>query len=348
MASPVRPVILSGGAGTRLWPLSTESNPKQFLDLVGGSLFEATLTRLHGLPDLAPALVLAGAQHVDAVDLAVTAIGAEIESVVVEPQGRNTAPAIIAAALLADPDDVLVVLPADHLIDKRNEFVAKVGTAVSVAREGALVLFGVLPTRPETGYGYIETGSAVGAALEVVAFIEKPDPERAEQILTDRHHLWNSGMFVFTARAILEESASLCPDLLAGVNATVPAHRGPRIELGPGFSEVEAVSIDHAVMEHTDRAVVVPIDVGWSDVGSWQSVWESSPHDSSDNVLVGDVAVIDVAGSYIHATSRLVAVAGMEDLVVVETEDAVLVLPRGNSQLVREIVAGLVERLSQD
>jgi mannose-1-phosphate guanylyltransferase len=135
---------------------------------------------------------------------------------------------------------------------------------------------------------------------------------------------------------------------LAGVNATVPAHRGPRIELGPGFSEVEAVSIDHAVMEHTDRAVVVPIDVGWSDVGSWQSVWESSPHDSSDNVLVGDVAVIDVAGSYIHATSRLVAVAGMEDLVVVETEDAVLVLPRGNSQLVREIVAGLVERLSQD
>lgn len=348
MASPVRPVILSGGAGTRLWPLSTESNPKQFLDLLGGSLFEATLTRLGDLPDVAPALVLTGAQHVDAVDRAVMAVGSMVESVVVEPKGRNTAPAIIAAALLSDPDDVLVVLPADHVIEDRKGFVAKVKTAAAIAEEGALVLFGVIPTRPETGYGYIETGSPVGAALEVVAFEEKPDPEQAGRLATDGRHLWNSGMFVFTARAILEQCAVLRADLLAGVRAAVPDGRGPRIELGPGFSEVEAVSIDHAVMEHTDRALVVPIDVGWSDVGSWQSVWESSPHDSSDNVLVGDVAVIDVYGSYIHATSRLVAVAGIEDLVVIETEDAVLVLPRRNSQLVREIVAGLVERLSQD
>ncbi len=348
MASPVRPVILSGGAGTRLWPLSTESNPKQFIDLFGGSLFEATLTRLEGLSDLAPGLVLTGAKHVDAVNRAVTDVGADIESIVVEPQGRNTAPAIIAAALLADPDDVLVVLPADHLIEDRIGFVATVETAVSIARDGALVLFGVTPTRPETGYGYIETGASVGAALEVVAFIEKPDPEQAGQLATDGRHLWNSGMFVFTARAILEQTALIRPDLLAGVRAATSELSDSRVDLAPGFGDVEAISIDHAVMEHTDRALVVPIDVGWSDVGSWEAVWENSPHDSSGNVLIGEVTALNVSGSYIHATSRVVAVAGIEDLVVVETPDAVLIVPRRDSQLVREVVAALAERPGQD
>ncbi|MEX1124058.1 MAG: mannose-1-phosphate guanylyltransferase [Acidimicrobiia bacterium] len=348
MASPVRPVILSGGAGTRLWPLSTGSNPKQFLDLLGGPLFEATLTRLDGLPDVAPALVVTGDQHVEAVERVLMATGTGIESVVVEPQGRNTAPAIIVAALLAEPDDVLVVLPADHLIGDRQGFVREVETAVSIAREGGLVLFGVVPTRPETGYGYIETGSPVGDALEVMAFIEKPDPEQAEQLVTDGRHLWNSGMFVFTARAILEQCSVLQPDLLARVTAALPVPRGARIDLAPSFAEVTAISIDHAVMELTDRALVVPIDVGWSDVGSWEAVWENSPHDPSGNVLVGDVTIRNVSGSYVHATSRLVAVAGIEDLVVVETPDAVLVVPRRNSQLVREIVDNLAERPSQD
>ena len=348
MASPVRPVILSGGAGTRLWPLSTESNPKQFLDLLGGSLFEATLTRLDGLAGVAPAVVLTGAQHVDAVQRAVTAAGVEIDSVVVEPQGRNTAPAIIAAASLADPDDVLVVLPADHLIEDRIGFVAMVETAVSIARDGALVLFGVVPSRPETGYGYIETGVPVGAALEVAAFIEKPAPEQAERFVIDGSHLWNSGMFVFTARAILDQATAICPDLVAGVIATVPGHPGPRVDLGAAFADVDAISIDHAVMEHTDRSLVLPIDVGWSDVGSWEAVWENSSHDASGNVLFGDVTAVNASGSYIHATSRLVAVAGVEDLVVVETPDAVLVVPRMASQLVREIVAAHAERQSQD
>jgi mannose-1-phosphate guanylyltransferase/mannose-6-phosphate isomerase len=348
VASPVRPVILSGGAGTRLWPLSTEWNPKQFLDLLGGSLFEATLSRLAGVGDLAPALVITGASHVDAVEQGVSGVGAAIESVVVEPRGRNTAPAIIAAALIADPDDVLVVLPADHLVEDRAGFVAAVETAVAIARDGALVLFGVTPTRPETGYGYIETGARHGAALEVTAFVEKPEPEQAEQFVTDGRHLWNSGMFVFTARAILDQSAAIRPDLLAGVRASLPEHHGSRVDLAAEFADVEAISIDHAVMEHTDRSLVVPIDVGWSDVGSWEAVWENSPHDESDNVLVGDVTAFEVAGSYIHATSRVVAVAGIDDLVVVETPEAVLILPRRDSQLVRDIVAGLRERPGQD
>ena len=348
MASPVRPVILSGGAGTRLWPLSTESQPKQFLDLLGGSLFEATLTRLDGLPGVTPALILTGAQHVEAVERAVTAVGVAIESVVVEPQGRNTAPAVMAAALLADPDDVLVVLPADHLIEDRLGFVAAVETAVSIAREGALVLFGVVPTRSETGYGYIETGAGAGAALEVAAFVEKPDLEHAERFVSDGSHLWNSGMFVFTARAILDQANAIRPDLLEHVRAAVPGRRTARVDLAPGFADVESISIDHAVMEHTDRSLVLPIDVGWSDVGSWEAVWESSAKDASANVLVGGVTAVESSGSYVHATSRLVAVAGIEDLVVVETADAVLVMPRRASQLVREIVAVLAEQPTED
>jgi mannose-1-phosphate guanylyltransferase len=178
--------------------------------------------------------------------------------------------------------------------------------------------------------------------------MEKPDPELASRLVTDGHHLWNSGMFVFTARAILEQCALIRPDLLAGVRAAVPDQRGRRIDLAPGFADITAISIDHAVMEHTDRALVVPIDVAWSDVGSWEAVWENSSHDAAGNVLVGAVVARDVSGSYIHATSRVVAVAGLEDLVVVETPDAVLVVPRRRSQLVREVVAGLAENPVQD
>ena len=348
MASPVRPVILSGGAGTRLWPLSTESSPKQFLDLLGGSLFEGTLTRLEGMPNLVPAFIVTGAKHVDEVDRSVSAAGAAIGSVLVEPEGRNTAPAIIAAALLADPDDVLVVLPADHLIKDRMGFLAKVEIAVSLALEGHLVLFGIVPTRSETGYGYIEIGDPVGAGFKVLGFVEKPVPELAEVMVAGGRHLWNSGMFVFTAKAIIEECAAIRPDLLTGVTEAIPLQHDVRADLAPSFAEVDSVSIDHAVMELTDRAVVVPIDVGWSDVGSWESVWENAEHDSSENVLVGDVSAQGVSGSYVHATSRVVAIAGVEDLVVVETPEAVLVVSRRNSQLVRDLVADLSKRQLED
>jgi len=328
--------------------LSTESSPKQFLDLLGAPLFEATLTRLEGMPDLAPAYVVTGTKHLDAVERSVSASGVVIESVLVEPQGRNTAPAIIAAALLADPDDVLVVLPADHLIEGGDAFLAKVEAAVSLAIEGHLILFGIVPTRPETGYGYIEIGEPVDAGFHVVSFVEKPDRDRVEDLLEGGRHLWNSGMFVFTARAILEQCAAIRPDLLTGVKNALPLQRGPQLDLAPTFADVDSISIDHALMEHTDRAVVVPIDVGWSDVGSWETVWESSAHDASGNVLVGDVSALDVSRSYVHSTSRLVAIAGVEDLVVVETPEAVLVVPRRNSQLVRDLVVEISRRRRED
>ena len=328
--------------------MSTQASPKQFLDLVGGSLFDATLTRLDGLPGLAPAFIITGAQHLGHVERAVRATGAPVESVVVEPEGRNTAPAVIAAALLADPDDVLVVLPADHLISDRGGFLAKVEAAVVLAEDGHLVLFGIAPTRPEAGYGYIEVGEPVGTAREVAGFVEKPDLEQAQGLVSGGRHLWNSGMFVFTARAILEQCEAIRPDILTGVAGALPQQRGPRVELASGFADLDSISIDHAVMEHTNRAVVLPIDVGWSDVGSWEAVWESASHDASDNVLLGDVSALGVTGSYIQATSRLVAIAGVEDLVVIETPEAVLVVPRKSSQMVRDLFTDISKRPHED
>jgi mannose-1-phosphate guanylyltransferase/mannose-6-phosphate isomerase len=331
-------VILSGGSGTRLWPLSTRDSPKQFLDLLGHTLFEATLARAASLPGAAPALIATGADHLDAVERAVEAAGVEVRSVIVEPAGRNTAPAVVAAALVADPEDILVVMPADHVVTDQVGFDAAVATAVEIAGSGAIVLFGVPPSRPETGYGYIETGDADGNGFRVTQFKEKPEPPVAEQYVADGRHLWNSGMFVFTARVILEECEALEPEITSSVRRALPPERGPRVELGPQFLEAPSLSIDYAVIERTSKAVVVPVDIGWSDVGSWQAVWEAAPRDERGNALAGDVLVDEVTGSYVRATSRRVAVLGVDDLVVVETEDAVLVVPRAESQRVRDIV----------
>ncbi len=334
-------MILSGGSGTRLWPLSTRDNPKQFLDLLGHTLFEATLTRAASLEGVAPALIATGIEHLDAVTHAVDTTGVGVRSILVEPSGRNTAPAVIAAALVADPDDILVVLPADHVITDRDGFRTAVGSAVEIARAGSIVLFGVQPSRPETGYGYIEIGDAVGDGFQVARFKEKPVPALAEEYLSDGRHLWNSGMFVFSARVILEECETVEPDLVASVGRALPPDPGSRVELGPDFVEAPSISIDHAVIERTERAVVVPVDIGWSDVGSWQAVWEVTPHDPDGNAIAGDVLIAEVTGSYVRATSRLVAVLGLDDVVVIETDDAVLVVPRDRSQQVRDIVERL-------
>jgi mannose-1-phosphate guanylyltransferase/mannose-6-phosphate isomerase len=331
-------VILSGGSGTRLWPLSTRDSPKQFLDLLGQTLFEATLARAASLPGAAPSLIATGADHLDAVERAVEAAGFEIRAVLVEPAGRNTAPAVVAAALVANPEDVLVVMPADHVIADQAGFETAVAIAVEIARSGSIVLFGVPPTRPETGYGYIETGDADGNGFRVAQFKEKPEPQVAEEYLADGRHLWNSGMFVFTARVILEECEALEPDIVSSVRRALQPERGARIELGPQFLDAPSMSIDYAVIERTSRAVVVPVDIGWSDVGSWQAVWEAVPRDERGNALAGDVLVDEVTGSYVRATSRRVAVVGVDDLVVVETEDAVLVVPLAQSQRVRDVV----------
>jgi mannose-1-phosphate guanylyltransferase/mannose-6-phosphate isomerase len=332
-------VILSGGSGTRLWPLSTSDRPKQFLSLLGEPLFEATLKRLLGLEGVGPVTVVTGTDHLEAVERAAENASVDLASIVIEPVGRNTAPAVVAAALVSDPDDVLVVLPSDHTITDVAAFRSVVAKAVSLAAEGALVTFGAEPSRPETGYGYIEKGESIDGGFRVARFKEKPGGEEAARMVAANTHLWNSGMFVFTARAFLDEARRHTPDLVKVVEDSLPVDRSGKISLGESFAEVSSISVDHAVMEKTESAVVLPMDVGWSDIGSWESLWELSDADDAGNALVGDVTIVDVTGSYVLSSSRKVAVAGVEGLVVVETPDAVLIVPLAKSQLVRDLVA---------
>jgi len=335
----IRPVILSGGAGTRLWPLSRRESPKQFLELLDEPLFEATLRRAAGVPGVGPITVVTGAEHVPAVEKAVAAASAEVAAVLIEPSGRNTAPAVIAAALVSDHEDVLLVLPADHLISDGAAFAAAVGRAADLARDGELVTFGIEPTRAETGYGYIEKGDVIEGGFRVASFKEKPGADEAARLFADGAHLWNSGMFVFTAGRIVEEARRHVPELVAGVSGVMPAGRSGMLKIGDGFVAVASISVDHAIMERTGHAVVVPLDAGWSDVGSWQAVWEQSAKDGSGNVVSGEVLTFDVAGSYLRSTSRTIAIAGVEGLVVVETPDVVLIVPVDRSQLVKDLAA---------
>lgn len=336
--SVIRPVILSGGSGTRLWPLSTRAEPKQFVKLFGEhSLFELTMVRLEGVEGVGEPMVVTGAGHVDHVRRAGEHSGIVPSTVVVEPIGRNTAPACVAAALVADPRDVLVVLPSDHLIADVAGFRDAVSKAADEAKGGAIVTFGIVPTRPETGYGYIQAGEQTGSAFEVARFKEKPDLDEAQSMLDAGRHSWNSGMFVFTAEVLLAEAEEHSADLLAAVREAIPPSNGSTVELGEAFGKAERISIDHAIMEKTDRAVVIPIDVGWDDVGSYEALWSVSDKDDDGNAFKGDVIAADLTGSMVHATSRTVAVAGLSDVVVVETPDSVLVIPRSASQAVREL-----------
>lgn len=329
-------MILSGGVGERLWPLSTESRPKQFAELVpDGPLLGLTLRRLAGRPGVGSPIVVTGAAYAHLVREMLTEPGLIIS----EPEGRNTAPAIMAAALAGLPQDIMVVLPSDHLIADADGFGEAVDLAVGHASEGRLVTFGVEPIRPETGYGYIEKGEEVDGAFQVVRFKEKPDQEEAERLSGDARHLWNSGMFVMRSSDFLAEAEKHCPDILEGVGKAMRDPQGDTLQLGEEFRLVTKISVDHAVMEKTDRSVVIPIDVGWNDLGSYQVLWSVSTKDGAGNVVRGKVVLSDVSGSYVHATSRSVAVAGIEDVVVVETADAVLVIPRHRAQEVRELAA---------
>mgnify|MGYP006286238793 CR=1 FL=1 len=349
----LRPVLLAGGSGTRLWPLSRRALPKQFVPLLGTeSLFESTLRRLEGIEHLPP-LVVCNEVHRFLVAEEMRRAGARTGPILLEPVGRNTAPAIALAALeaTADGDDpVLLVLPADHAIPDTDAFAQAVAAAVEAAAAGALVTFGIEPTAPRTGYGYIRAEPGAGVRA-VAAFVEKPDRETAEAYLASGGYYWNSGMFVFRASALLEALERHEPAMLAAVRA---AHDGRRADLDflrfdeAAFAAVPAESIDRAVMERTDRAVVVPFEAFWNDVGSWQALWEAGvaagEADDRGNVERGDVIADDVEGCYLQSTSRLIAAVGLRDCVVVETADAVLVAPRDQSEAIR----GLVERLGAD
>ena len=346
------PVILSGGAGTRLWPLSRELYPKQLLRLVAErTMLQETVARTEGLPELAPPIVVCNENHRFMVAEQLRELGTAPQAIVLEPQGRNTAPAAAIAALLvsggADADPVLLVLPADHVITDVPAFQAAVAGGRVAAESGSLVTFGVVPDRAETGYGYIRRGAGPGPAFTVAKFVEKPDTATARGYVESGEYYWNSGMFMFRASAYLAELGRYAPVMLAACRAALAA-AGRDLDFlrlpAQEFASCPSDSIDYAVMEKTDRAVVVPLAAGWSDVGSWAALADALPRDAEGNVTAGDVLTEDSSGCYLHSTSRLVAAVGLRDHVVVETKDAVLVAPRDRVQDVKELVAELKAR----
>lgn len=343
------PVILSGGSGTRLWPLSRELHPKQFLPLVGDrTMVQDTVARLQGLEAAAP-IVVCNAHHRFLVAEQLRAAGTPAAQIILEPVGRNTAPAVAIAALAAlaasaGEDAHLLVMPADHCLRDVEAFQAAVRVGATAAAAGHLVTFGVVPTAAETGYGYIRRAAGPGPAYPIAEFVEKPDAARAASYLASGDYLWNSGMFLFSARRYLEELATFHPTMLAACEAAYDgAHRDlDFVRLGvEEFARCPGDSIDYAVMEKTRSAVVVPLEAGWSDVGSWSSLHDSLPADAAGNVTRGDVVTTDTIGCYLYSSERLVATVGLVDHVVVETKDAVLVAPKNRVQDVKTLVAQL-------
>lgn len=348
--STLQPVLLSGGSGTRLWPLSREAYPKQFLALAGDdTMLQATWLRIAALADLAP-IVVAGEDHRFLVAEQLRQIGAPTPAIVLEPQGRNTAPAIAAAAMQAmrdGSDPLLLVLPSDHVVRDEAAFRAAVSAAMPAAEKGALVTFGIVPEAPETGFGYIEadkhSDDQGDGVRRVLRFVEKPDAETAQAYVDTGSYYWNSGMFLFRASRYLEELQRFRPDIIDGVRAAFDAAQrdGDFIRLDKdAFGACPPDSIDYAVMEKTDSAMVLPVDIGWNDVGSWSALWDVSKQDANGNAHHGDVIAIDSRNSYAYAR-RLVALVGVDDLVVVETDDAILVARKDKVQQVKDVVAQL-------
>jgi mannose-1-phosphate guanylyltransferase/mannose-6-phosphate isomerase len=349
-AAALVPVVLSGGAGTRLWPLSRELYPKQFLPLVGaGTMLQDTLARLEGL-DAAGPVVVCSEQHRFIVAEQLRQRDVTASAIVLEPVGRNTAPAVAIAAFVAlrglgeREDAMLLVMPADHLLRDVAAFHGAVRAGAAAAAAGRLVTFGVVPDKPETGYGYIRRAAGTGPAYPIAEFVEKPDAERAAAYVASGDYLWNSGMFLFRARRYLEELARLAPEMLECCRLAFEGASGDLdfIRLGRAeFALCPSDSIDYAVMEKTGDAVVVPLDAGWSDVGSWSALHENLPADAAGNVTRGDVVAEDTSGCYLYSTQRLVATVGLRNHVVVETKDAVLVAPRERVQDVKNLVGRL-------
>ena len=343
----IHPVILSGGSGTRLWPRSRSNTPKQFLPLVGkDTLYQATARRVQSLGEVAPVVTVCAEDHRFMVGEQLQAIGMPSGGILLEPAARNTAPAIALAALHVQQQDaggVLLVLPADHLIRNEAAFREAVAAGLAQANGGALVTFGIKPDAPETGYGYIRIGQALDARVHAIgAFVEKPDAERVRAYLESGEYLWNSGMFLFRADAYLRALEAHAPAILA---ASRKAYDNASRDLdfirvdADTFAASPSDSIDYAVMEHATDAAVVPVDCGWSDVGSWSSLWEVAERDSDGNVQLGDTLAIDTGDSYIQAADdRLVAALGVRDLVIVDTADAVLVAHRDRVQDVKVLV----------
>lgn len=341
------PVIIAGGVGSRLWPLSRELYPKQLIALLGEqTMLQATVTRVDGIAGGQNPLFVAGDEHRFMMAEQLRRIDVTPHAILLEPEGKNTAPAVAAAALTVrrqGNDPVLLVLPADHVISDVPAFHKAVEAALIEAEKGALVTFGIRPDHPETGYGYIRQGKALSGkrVFEVAEFVEKPNKALATKYVESGDYLWNSGMFAFKASVFLSELERHEPEILF---ATKKALKGAVAD--PDFTRLEPAafatcpsrSIDYAVMEKTEKAAVVPVSMGWSDLGSWDALWSASDPDENGNVLVGDVLVEDVTGSYIRSESRLVTAVGLKNQVIIETPDGVLVTPRDRSQDVKRVV----------
>ena len=349
---PLVPVILCGGTGTRLWPLSRASYPKQYWALAGNddrTLLQQTHQRLEGLPSLAPPLLICNEDHRFIVAEQMRQIGVEPAAILLEPMGRNTAPAVAVAALKATScgqDPLLLVLAADHVIRRPERFRAMVEAALPTAKAGRLVTFGIVPTSPETGYGYIEAAETMGQGgpVPIARFVEKPDSATAAAFVASGRFTWNSGMFLFRASAILAELERLAPEVVSACRAALEQDSADleflRLER-EAFAGCPNVSLDVAVMEQTSLGAVLPLDAQWSDVGSWSALWETSDQDSNGNVLRGRVIGEGVRNCYLRSEHRLVVGLGVEDLVVVETDDVVLVAHRDRAQEVKAIVGQL-------
>jgi mannose-1-phosphate guanylyltransferase/mannose-6-phosphate isomerase len=345
------PAILSGGTGSRLWPLSRAALPKQLLPLVGErTLIQETVLRV-SIESAAPPLLICNDEHRFLVAEQMREIGVRPSAIVLEPVARNTAPAAAIAALkIAEQqtDGIVLLLPSDHVVTDEAAFARSLGIAASVAAKGSIVTFGVKPSKPETGYGYIETGKEIApGAFAVARFAEKPDAATARSWLEGGRHLWNSGMFVFRADVLIEELAQHAPEVLKAAREALAKAKADldfqRLD-ADAFARAPGISIDYAVMERTKRASVVPADFGWSDVGSWAALWELAARDGAGNSLSGDVLMEDSRGCYVRAEKGVTALIGVEDLVIVVTGDAVLVAHRSRAQDVKAVVERLKER----
>lgn len=347
----IRPVILCGGSGTRLWPLSRSLYPKQLCPVSrSDTMLQATVERARDAMFSDP-VVVAREDHGFLVKDQIEAINASCAAIILEPEGRNTAPAIALAAhwaLQFDPDEVLLVMPCDHVIGDKAAFARSVAEALPAAQAGSLVTFGITPSRPETGYGYIEAGDCQGGAsdvLPVVRFVEKPGSAAAADFCSSGRYFWNGGIFMFRASTVLEELVRLAPAIAESCARSMAssAREDPFIRpAADQFLECPSISIDYAVMEKTDRAVVMPSKMQWSDVGSWAALWEISDKDADDNAVQGDVIAIDCRGSLLRSDgSTTIAAVGLDELVVVATSDAVLVVPRERSQDTRLLVEAM-------
>jgi len=336
----ITPVILSGGAGTRLWPMSRAECPKQFLALTGEqTMFQITALRTNDAKTFAPPVIVANAVHADMIDNQLTAIGISDAALILEPCARNTAPAIALAALAADnPEAPLLVMPSDHVIADIAAFHAAIAAALPLVKQGWLATFGISPTGPETGYGYIQGGEALADGVRRVRrFVEKPDAARAAEMIASGDHVWNGGIFLFRADIYLGALAIHAPDMLAAAQAAMKNAKRSGNRIHPdetAFAASPADSIDYAVMEKADRVAVVPVDMGWSDVGSWDALTKIAPADDSANS-------IDASGNFVKSDGIRIHLAGVENMIVVASGNDLLIVPRGKSQDVKKIVEAL-------